>query len=91
MFGYGSTYSPIGAVATETYRQVVAVTPYNETLVDPDYWDLDEFHPSAANFDKFDWTLTKVCVLLLVSLRTFVCHPSKVDWVIIWLTVPILF
>lgn len=59
VFGYGSTYNPIGAVATETYRQVVAVTPYNETLVDPDYWDLDEFHPSAANFDKFDWTLTK--------------------------------
>lgn len=37
------------------------VTPNNGTLVDPDYWDSDDnYMPASADYDKFDWILTKV-------------------------------
>lgn len=39
--------------------QVSAVTP-NGTLVDLDYWDSIKYKPANADYDKFDFTLTKV-------------------------------
>ncbi|XP_053616051.1 uncharacterized protein LOC128678491 [Plodia interpunctella] len=50
------------AAAASTLRQVAAVKPINDTLVDLDYWDNpdnDQYTPAAADYDKFDWTLTK--------------------------------
>lgn len=36
------------------------VTPNNGTLVDPDYWDSDDnYMPANADYDKFDWILSK--------------------------------
>lgn len=44
-----------------TAGQASVVTPSNGTLVDPDYWDSDDnYMPANADYDKFDWTLTKV-------------------------------
>ncbi|XP_026317710.1 serine protease inhibitor 27A-like [Hyposmocoma kahamanoa] len=40
--------------------QALAVTPSNGNLVDPDYWDSDDKHmPAKADYDKFDFMLTK--------------------------------
>ncbi|KAJ8709120.1 hypothetical protein PYW07_008946 [Mythimna separata] len=49
-----------GPVGAESNVQASAVTPVPEgTLVDLDYWDADSFSPAPADYDKFDWTLTK--------------------------------
>ncbi|KPI94255.1 putative serpin-like protein [Papilio xuthus] len=40
--------------------QVPALSPYNNTLQDTDYSDTtDNYNPAPADFDRFDWTLTK--------------------------------
>ncbi|XP_060806130.1 uncharacterized protein LOC106131445 [Amyelois transitella] len=54
----GTTYE----AAASNIQQVAAVKPSNDTLVDLDYWDnpsIDLYTPAAADYDKFDWTLTK--------------------------------
>lgn len=49
-----------GPVAAESNIQAAAVTAAPDgTLVDLDYWDADSFNPAPADYDKFDWTLTK--------------------------------
>ncbi|CAH0596278.1 unnamed protein product [Chrysodeixis includens] len=48
--------------AAPASAQAVPVRPAtdNGTLVDPDYWDApDNFSPAPADYDRFDWTLTK--------------------------------
>lgn len=73
---YGVQPLPKGQVA-----QVAAITPANGTLVDLDYWDsMDDYTPSATDYDKFDWTLTKVSWL-------FIRHNSKYRFIIVCHTV----
>ncbi|XP_049884514.1 uncharacterized protein LOC126379741 [Pectinophora gossypiella] len=66
--GYSAQAYPVQGYSNQGYgvkvppanSQVAAVTPANGTLVDLDYWDsVDEYTPSATDYDKFDWTLTK--------------------------------
>lgn len=55
--------SPQAAASSQvnSVAQAAAVTPINGTLVDLDYWDLaDDFTQALSDYDKFDWTLTKV-------------------------------
>lgn len=67
VFGYPQTYTysavppQAGASAVPLpVLQAAPVKPVNGTLVDPDYWDsIDEFTPAPADYDKFDWRLTK--------------------------------
>ncbi|CAH2054615.1 unnamed protein product, partial [Iphiclides podalirius] len=40
--------------------QVAAITPANATFVDTDYSEpMDNYYPASADYDRFDWTLTK--------------------------------
>ncbi|KAI5645802.1 serpin (serine protease inhibitor) domain-containing protein [Phthorimaea operculella] len=56
VFGYPGA----APLASSSNTQTVAVTPANGTLVDLDYWDsVDDYSPATADYDKFDWTLTK--------------------------------
>lgn len=67
VFGHAHTYRPYTADRAESV-QAVAVIPDNTTLVDPDYWDYNEFQSTSSDYDKFDLTLTKVIFnLYLVS------------------------
>nr|AAO21505.1 serpin 3a [Manduca sexta]AAO21506.1 serpin 3b [Manduca sexta] len=58
VFGY-SALDQAALVGAESNKQAATVTPDNGTLVDPDYWDTEEFQPSTADYDIFDWVLTK--------------------------------
>ncbi|GBP82118.1 Serine protease inhibitor 27A [Eumeta japonica] len=52
--------SELHAAASMQTQATAIIAPPNETLVDPDYWDnTDGFVPSAMEYDRFDWTLTK--------------------------------
>ncbi|XP_068619932.1 uncharacterized protein [Battus philenor] len=54
IFGDGKVQAPLAA------SQVAAITPYNVSLIDPEYLEsMDNYYPAAAEFDGFDWTLTK--------------------------------
>ncbi|CAK1593797.1 unnamed protein product [Parnassius mnemosyne] len=54
IFGNATYQAPPQAI------QVAAITPANNTLVDPEYLEtMDVYYPAAADYDKFDWTLTK--------------------------------
>lgn len=56
VFGYAQEYD-----GSASNIQAHAVTPPNGTLVDLDYWDTeDDYTQSATDYDKFDWTITKV-------------------------------
>lgn len=50
--------APQGA-APASQSQVAPVTAAEGILVDLDYWDTDEFISATADYDKFDWTMTK--------------------------------
>ena len=62
VFGATAKFSRSRTYAVHAYEpsvQAVAVTPDNATLVDPDYWDSDDFQSATFDYDKFDLTLTK--------------------------------
>ncbi|KAJ0172289.1 hypothetical protein K1T71_012262 [Dendrolimus kikuchii] len=63
VFGVAQDYKPSG-ILPDASTQVVAVTPSNATLVDPDYWDVDDFAPAELNYDPFDWIFTTRVAML---------------------------
>ncbi|XP_063832706.1 uncharacterized protein LOC135081854 [Ostrinia nubilalis] len=58
---YAASVNPHDPAASGVpLAQALPVKPINETLTDPDYWDIDELPAAAvADYDKFDWSLTK--------------------------------
>uniref|UniRef100_A0A2A4K0E7 Serpin domain-containing protein n=1 Tax=Heliothis virescens TaxID=7102 RepID=A0A2A4K0E7_HELVI len=59
VFGYRPGQAVPVAAASNIQASAVKPADENGTLVDLDYWDSDIFSPAPADYDKFDWTLTK--------------------------------